>query len=156
MFKKLAVGLAGAAALLAISSSAFAYTGINISHTGTSISNEISSLSDTGNNSISGFRVRGGSITTGMAQSGINLSNSANFTQLGSVAGLFNEDEGGGIHITTTGTSLSNALASSATSGNNTMHGFRLSGGTIGSGDSMSALSVLNDVNTTIIGDLTE
>lgn len=174
MFKKLIVTGAAAAILLGSAAGAFAdnhghqslpTTTVTISNSG-SVSNNVSTSSNTGYNGITGGSVKNSGITTGAATSGSSVTTQLNFNQFscGCVLG------GTGNVVFSLGNSgtVSNTVGTSANTGYNTLmaggsshhegegsSSTGVSGSWITTGAAASSSVVSNIVNTNVFGTTT-
>jgi hypothetical protein len=173
MFKKLLITGAAAGLLLVSATGAFADshgTSITITGTGT-VSNTVNTSSNTGYNvlSVSGGSVKDSGITTGAANSGVNLQNQVNFNQFscGCVLGSGSEDNALTLKITGNG-SVGNMINTSSNTGYNVLsamggsshheHGSNnsgVSGSWITTGAAGASSVVSNVVNTNVFGTTT-
>lgn len=146
--KKFASLVGAGAMLLTLAGSAFAYDWFD----GTFVKNyarvrnEVTVKADTGDNSVHGFKVFGGEITTGDALAAGGVTNVVNSNSLD--CGCFSED---GLFIKNKA-KVSNDLYVKADTGDNEIHGFKVFGGSIVTGGALAEGLVTNVVNTTTTG----
>jgi len=157
MIKKLAIAASAGALFLSTASPAFGFfpffsnDELVIRNTNTTVTNLVTTKADTGDNSIHGKMVFGGSIKTGDAWAESGVQNSVNFTSVEG-CGCFDD-----VTIRNRDTSVLNDVYTRADSGDNSIHGmivggFHSSGARIRTGDAGASALVMSDVNTTIVG----
>jgi hypothetical protein len=172
MFKKLLITGAAAGLLLVSATGAFADShGSSITITGTgTVSNTVNTSANTGYNVLTGGTVKNSGITTGAANSGVNLQNQVNFNQFscGCVLGSGSEDNALTLKITGNG-SVGNLINTSSNTGYNVLsatggysheheHGSNssgVSGSWITTGAAGASSVVSNVVNTNVFGTTT-
>ncbi len=140
--KKLAVAAASAALVLGTIVPAFAET--NVSNLGVVV-NGVLTTSDTGNNSLNGDFVDGGSVTTGNAISVAQVENILNTTSVDSKS-FFGSD----VTVNNAGLVL-NLVGISASTGKNTVNAGEVDGGSVQTGNAGAESVVSNVVNTTVV-----
>lgn len=156
MNKKLVGAVIGAAALLAVAAPAFADDGgffskLIVKNTDTEVTNNVWTKANTGHNSISGDEVFGGTILTGNAMAGSDVSNVVNSTSVKG-CGCFDL-----VVVKNRETDVTNNVHTKANTGYNSIEGGTLGnedggGAVIVTGDAGALASVTNVVNTTIVG----
>jgi len=152
MLRKLAA-LAGAGALLlAVAGPALAWGyggggssgGLDIKNWASVVTN-VYTKADTGDNTISGFKVSGGKIRTGDAVASSGVYTEANTTLLSGC------EDCGSVKINN-GASVQTTVTTKADTGDNTISGFKVSGGKIWTGGAEAGSLVNNVVNFTSVG----
>jgi hypothetical protein len=150
MNSKLLGILSAGAVFLSLATPAFASSGLSITNLGTTVLNNVSTSSNTGFNYVGGSSHHGGGsvlLGTGMALSQSDVGNTVNLT---SVSGC---GCSGKTKIQNTNTNVTNNVLTGANSGFNSVSGGK-HGVTLLTGDAGSGATVVNDVNTTIVGSI--
>lgn len=158
MIKKLAAGIASTAMFFALATPAFAgFTLVKVTNFA-GITNNVSLSSNTGVNSMVGTGfiggVKGSSIVTANAQSSANVQNQVNGTSVDTCGLCLSMTSVHAVNFA----GVTNNVSLSANTGNNSMVGTGFIGGVQGSvisaGGAVTAGTVVNNINTTVVGDL--
>jgi hypothetical protein len=148
--KKFAALAGSAVMLLSMASTTFAFfpffgsDDVSIRNYGR-VTNDVETRADSGDNSIGGMFVGGGRITTGNALATSSVLNDVNSTVLG--CGCLDGD----LTIHNYGR-VYNDVDTKADTGDNSIHGFVVHGGSIRTGGASAGSLVQNSVNFTMVG----
>ena len=140
--KNLIVAAAAAGLVVVSATPALASEGLRVRNWAR-VTNNVITNSDTGNNSLTGKFLGGGSVDTGNATATGDVLSGVNLTQT---------DCGCGHLSVRNHAKVKNNVATNANTGHNSMHGWVVTDGSIDTGNAVSNSIVTNDVNTTIVG----
>lgn len=151
-FKKLAVGVAFFAAATPALAGWWSNDELYVKNADTYVKNVVDVKADTGDNEIGGKYVggwfgKGPKMVTGDASAYLELSNVVNAT---SVAGCGCFDD---VTVKNWDTTLKNYIDVKADTGDNEMHGYKVTAGKIKTGNAAAAAVIANVVNTMSLGD---
>jgi hypothetical protein len=151
MFKKIAIGASTAAAALVLAVPAFAHmsmphmSSLSLSNSAY-VHNDVTTKANSGDNSIGGLKVKGGSITTDLAGAGSEVDNTLNSNNSSCGCGSTH-----GVTTLKNMATVHNDVNTSANTGYNTIGGLKVSGGHITTGEADATSLVTNVVNSNVV-----